>query len=315
MAPSLSLFSSRTRAALALALCALLPACNHPDPTTAPAKPTVVCTIFSYYDALRSIAGDKVSAIILLQPGNSPHEFQASIKDRQTVDDAQLIIKNGLGIDDWVDRLGSTSHAKILDIGKDAQVLKTEEISLEDPSATAPAEKPANGALNPHIWLDPAIQITAAERIRDALIDLDPADKSTFEANTKTYTDAIRQLDADFKTATATFPHKDFVGFHSAYDYLARRYGLHQVASIEEVPEAGLSPAQIARVIAIIKDKHVTVVFTEDAFPQKAADNIIADTGVQKGILQPLETYNDLNDTYVSLMRKNLDALQKTLGH
>jgi zinc/manganese transport system substrate-binding protein len=202
----------------------------------------------------------------------------------------------------------------MLDIGAEADVLKTQETPLTPPTGTAPADA-AKPLVNPHIWLDPLIQINAANRIRDALITLDPADKATFEANAAKYDADLQKLHADFKTACAAFPKKEFIGFHSAYAYLARRYGLRQVASLEEVPEQGLSRAQIDRVIALIKDQHITVLFTEDAFPVQAANEIATATRVQLGVLQPLETYTSLKDTYVSLMRKNLEELTRTLGH
>ena len=280
--------------------------CTQPSSS---GKPKVVATIFCYFDALRAIGGDKIQPVILLTPNTSPHEFSASMKDREAVDEARLVIKNGMGIDDWVDRLASSSRATILDISKDADVLNTPETPLD--SATGAPSKPP---VNPHIWLDPLVQINAANRIRDALIAMAPADKATFDTNAAAYIADIQKLHEDFKTACAAFPKKDFVGFHSAYAYLARRYGLRQIAAIEEVPEAGLSRAQIDRVIALIKDQHVPVLFTEDAFPAAAAEQIIQATGVQRGVLQPLETYNDINDTYVSLMRKNLEELKRTLG-
>lgn len=331
-----SRFPLRTLAAFCLcgAVALLLAACSG-DSQSAAGKPTAVATIFSYYDALRAIGGDKIHTEILLPPNTSPHEFQATVAQRDILQNARLIVKNGLGIDDWVDRLAATSKAKILTIGQNADLLHTEETALDEeaPAASRPAiasaEHPHDAshheeetheghhhhdAGNPHIWLDPTIQIKAAEMIRDQLIALDPANEATYKANADAYIAPIRQLDQDFAATATRFSRHDFIGFHAAYDYLAHRYGLKQVAAIEEVPEAGLSPAQLQKVIDLIKKDKVSVVFTEDAFPAQAVDRIIHETGVQRGILQPLETYNTKEDTYLSLMRKNLAELQRTLG-
>src|SRR4029079_12008492 len=130
--------------------------------------------------------------------------------------------------------------AKVLEIGKvidPKAIVQTEETSLDD----APASQPARAANNPHIWLDPKIQIAAAEKIRDALIDIDAADAPTFKANADKYIESLNKLDTDFATATKQFKTREFIGFHSAYDYLAHRYGLRQIASIEELPGTGMT--------------------------------------------------------------------------
>ena len=92
-----------------------------------------------------------------------------------------------------------------------------------------------------------------------------------------------------------------------------KRYGLNQVAAVEELPDQGPSLAQQANIIKLIREKHIKVIFMETAFPAKAADRIIEETGVKTGILQPLETYDNTDQTYVSLMRDNLKALKDAM--
>ena len=79
----------------------------------------------------------------------------------------------------------------------------------------------------------------AAEAIRDALVKMDPAHKNGYESRAKAYLEDLRKLDQDFTQAAKEFKQKDFIGFHSAYAYLARRYGLNQIASVEELPDRG----------------------------------------------------------------------------
>jgi len=281
------------------------------------AKPVVLCTIFSYFDAARAIAGDKLDVQILLPPSASPHEYETSARDKKTADAAALYIKNGLGLDDHYDKLIDTSKTKILNISEKIpkdELLMTQEVSLDQPGMAPRKEEEDESAGNPHIWLDPHIQISAAEAIRDALIQLDPTDKDAFDANATKYIDTLKKLDADFAAAVATFKTKDFIGFHSAYEYLAHRYGLHQVASIEEVPGTGLSPAQAQKIINLIKTDHIHYIAIESAFPESATKIIESETGVKTIILQPLETYDDANASYDSYMRDNLKALQTALN-
>ncbi len=291
---------------------------NGPQKST---KVNAVATIFAYYDALRSIGGDDVNSIIILPPGQSPHEFEPTVKDKAVAEGAKLIIKNGLNIDNWIDKLDAdNTQATVINMSdvikkEGIQPLQTAEVSVTDATqaATQKKEEEDTSAGNPHIWLDPRVQAMAATAIREALIKLDPAHKDGYTQRATAYLEQLRQLDKDFQDAAAHFKQKNFIGFHSAYAYLARRYGLNQVAAIEELPGEGPSIAQIANIIKLIKADSITVIFTENALPAKAADMIIRETGVKTGVLQPLETYDDEKQTYVSLMHENLESLKKAL--
>lgn len=335
--------TGRGMVALLLLLCGLgvlvgLAGCGDRSATAKNGKPTVVATIFCYYDALRAIGGDNINAVLLLPVNTSPHEYSASISDKSTVQKAQLIVRNGLGIDPWIDKLAAGNNgAVMLDISKAVPVhlLQTEEVSWNEGTegggegagtapttagasahrhtheATAHAESSVG---NPHIWLDPTVQMAAAEQIRDALSKLDPTNRAYYQEHTAEYLASLKVLDAEFMAVCKTLPRKEFIGFHSAYDYLAHRYGLRQIAALEEFPEQGITTAQAGRVIKLIKEKEIKVIFTETVLRSKDTDLIVAQTGVKLAILQPLETYDNLQDTYVSLMRQNLANLKQALS-
>jgi zinc transport system substrate-binding protein len=282
-------------------------------------RPVAVATIFSYYDALRAIGGADVNCVILLPPRQSPHEYTPTPQDRISIARARLIVKNGLMIDHWVDKLlDEAPSATVVDVGKvvrerGIQPLHTQEVSVTPAGETKPGETEDVSAGNPHIWLDPRVQAMAAEAIRDALIKIDPAHKSGYESRAKAYLADLGKLDQDFAQAAQGFKRKDFIGFHSAYAYLARRYGLDQVASVEELPDQGPSEAQLKNIIDLIREKHIKVIFSETAFEPKAMNRIVDETGVKTGVLQPIETYDNLDQTYTSLMRANLEALKAAL--
>ncbi len=293
-----------------LAMLVTMIACSGGSGVQSAGKPTAVATIFAYFDALRSIGGEDINAVILLPQGTSPHEFSPTPRDKITVDGAQLIVKAGLGLDVWIDKLRADNQtARVLDVGAGLEAIKTEEIALPGQS-----REELEGAGNPHVWLDPQNQMKAADEIRDALIQIDPAHKDAYTQRAAAYRADLNTLDGEFAAATAGFKHKSFVGFHSAYAYLARRYGLKQVAAIQEVGTGGMNVAQIQKVIEIIKADNVPVVFSETAFDAKQADVVIQATHVKLGTLQPLETYDDIQDTYVKLMRENLAQLTKAMA-
>jgi len=297
-----------------LAVALVLATCGSND--TADGKPVVLCSIFAYYDAARAIAGDKLAVRILVPPGRSPHEYETAPEDKKTAYRAALYVKNGLDLDDRFDKLFDGSKAKVITISQripQGMLLTTQELSLEE-AASQPAENtPALAAVNPHIWLDPQIQIKAAEIIRDAMIELDPADKDVFQQNAGTYVDALKKLDADFLAEMATIKTREFIGFHSAYEYLARRYGLRQIASLEELPGADITVEQTKKIIQLINQRHIKYIAVETAFSGNSARLIEAQTGAREIVLQPLETYDNLQDTYEKYMRENMQALKIAL--
>ena len=156
---------------------------SAPKPATG--KPIAVATIFAYYDALRTIAGQNADCVILLPPNKSPHEYEPTVQDRVTVSKASLVVRNGLLIDNWVDGLvAGNSSAVVVDVSevlkregmqRGVELLHTEEISVTPASEASTQKAEDVSAGNPHIWLDPRVQAMASEAIRDALVRVDPA--------------------------------------------------------------------------------------------------------------------------------------------
>lgn len=301
-------------AVLGLVLAVVLGGCGSGG-TTGSGKPVVLCTIFAYYDAARAIAGDKLEVRILLPVSASPHEYETTPEDKKAAFRAALYVKNGMDLDDRFDKLFDGSKAKIVTISEQIpkdMLLSSKELSLEEATDSGPPH--ASAVLNPHIWLDPQIQMKAAEIIRDSMIALDPAYKAVFQENAAKYLGGLGKLDADFKAAMARVKTRDFIGFHSAYEYLAHRYGLRQIASIEELPGADITVDQTKKIIQLIKQRQIKYIAVETAFSGNSANLIAQETGAKEIVLQPLETYDNLQDTYDKYMRANMEALKTALG-
>jgi ABC-type Zn uptake system ZnuABC Zn-binding protein ZnuA len=274
----------------------VLAACLSSTPDNG--KPTVVATIFPYYDIVRAIGGDKINAVILLEPHAEVHDFQATPADKAKIESAKLIVRNGLELDDWA--IFNGAKAKMLVIG-------------DGVGATLGSDHGNHKHANPHIWLDPTKQIKAAEMVRDALIEIDPNNKETYTKNAAAYTSQLVRLDADFAATAKELSKKSFIGFHDAYEYLAARYGISQVATVETADKTGLTPAQKEIVLKALGEKKASVIFAEDEESKKIVQSIFAGPGVTIDILLPLEHYRDTSDTYESLMRQNLETIKKAM--
>jgi ABC-type Zn uptake system ZnuABC Zn-binding protein ZnuA len=168
---------------------------------------------------------------------------------------------------------------------------------------------------NPHLWLNVQNGITYVERIRDALITVDPAGADVYRANADAYLAELRTLDQEVATAVESIPpeRRKLVTFHDAYPYLAQRYGLQIVGFVVESPGKEPSAQDVANLTQAIEDEGVPAVFTEPQFSARILELAADDAGVQVCSLYS-DAFSDDVQSYVDLMRFNAAELTRCLG-
>ena len=171
-------------------------------------------------------------------------------------------------------------------------------------------------ALDPHFWLDPVRYAGVVQAVSDKLVEVDPANAAAYKQRATTLLGEITKLDTEYKTGLADCKLKTFVTSHEAFAYLAKRYGLTMVGIAGFTPDAEPAPARIKEVQDIVKAQHVTTIFYEELVSPKVAETIAKDVGVKTAVLSPIEGLSDGNsqETYLTLMRQNLQELQKANG-
>ncbi len=293
-----------------------LPACRQPahHPET---KLKVLTTIAPLYSFTRNVAGDLADVDNLLPTGIGPHEYSFSPADIKKITEAHILIKNGVNLESWLDRLIASAQ------GRDAQTGK-ERLTVVDTSLGVEIINE-----DPHIWLSPKNAIIQAKNIRDALVKADPDSSERYMENTEKYIKRLETLDKDIKDEVRTWERKEFVAFHSAFLYFARNYGLKQVAVIQEFPDKQPTPKHIADVINTIKKTGVKAIFSEPQFSHKIVKTIAEDLKLQvfsldtleTGVLHPVrkkappELSNGVYpEWYEDRMRANLAVLKKVLN-
>ncbi len=289
----------RYRVALLAALVAapLLGACATGAQGSGAVK--VAASIPPLADMAREIGGDQVTVMSLVPPGSSVHTYEPTPRQVQFVATAHVLVLNGVNLEFWAPRVIEAANNPNLQV-----VYTAEGLPL--------LERSGEGGGNPHVWLDPSDAMHQAERIRDALIAADPEHRAIYEANAMRYLGELTSLDAEIRGQTATWSHRQFVAFHSAWVYFAQRYNLEQVAVIEEFPGKEPSPEYLAHVVQEIRQLGVPVVFAEPQLPPKAAETVAQEAGVKVIILDPLGGVAGRN-TYVDLMRSNVAEMAKGL--
>ncbi|MDT0270803.1 metal ABC transporter substrate-binding protein [Streptomyces sp. DSM 44915] len=170
--------------------------------------------------------------------------------------------------------------------------------------------------LDPHIWLDPAKYGQLAMGVAAALTNADPDHMADFEANATELINELDALDAEFTEGLAEFEGDTFITTHSAFGYLAARYGLHEESITGLDPESEPSGARMRELREIAEADGVTTIFFETLVSDETARTLADDLGLQTAVLDPLEgiTEESAGADYLEVMRANLAALQTALG-
>lgn len=170
-----------------------------------------------------------------------------------------------------------------------------------------------HGGLDPHFWLDPHRMAHAATAIGQALAKAYPEHAQVFTQNAATVAKEMNDLSTELVSATQQCKQNSFVTAHQAFGYLADRAGLQQIGMSDIDPEAAPSPARLAEIATIIKDRGIKTVFSEHLIDPKVAQTLAHDLGVSTATLDPLENQNNPTKDYVAVMKENIATLHQAL--
>ena len=263
----------------------------------------VVTSTTVFADIVREVGGDHVTADSIVPAGVGPEDYEPRPDDARRLSDAELIVSNGVGLDDFLDKIiTAAGHAT------------AERLVLGEgiPSVTI------DGEVNPHFWLDP----TLVERyyipaIRDRLTKLRPADATDFAAASDAYAGRLRELDAANVEQIDTIPpgHRKLVTFHDAFPYFARHYGFELIGVILQNPGQEPSAADLAALVHKVRGAGVPAVFSEAQFDPKLARTLADEAGITRVVTT---LYNDAlgpppADTYIGMLTWDVDEIVKAL--
>jgi ABC-type Zn uptake system ZnuABC Zn-binding protein ZnuA len=286
-----------------------------------PEKLQVVTSFLPIQSHTLAIVGDKADVKQLLGKDTGPHDFQLSPADVKTLSDADLLIINGAGIEEWLGELIKKSGNKnlvVVDTSKGIKLVESpEEIEIgHDHTHVLDREHShshGDGA-NPHIWLDPVIAKKQAANIADALQKADPSNASAYAENGKVYEAKLATLDSDYRSILAPLPNKNLVTFHDAFPYLAARYKMNYVGAVSEFPEKDPTPKQLAALVDKIRSLKVGVLFAENGYAPGLLKKIAAETGAKVSELDTLEVGQGTATAYLDRMGANLESLRKAFA-
>lgn len=303
----------RLLAALWLAV-AVVPPAHGQAPPDADRKLRIVTSFLPVQSHTAAIAKDRAKVVQLLGKDVGPHDFQLSPGVVKKLADADLLIINGAGIEEWLGDLIARSgnpDLVVVDSSRGIDLVESPEEIAVGGGGSGHHHHHHHGDGNPHIWLDPVIARKQAANIVAALQKADPANAATYAENGAAYAAKLEALDAKFRTTLAPLPNKNLVTFHDAFPYLAARYGLNYVGAISEFPEKDPTPRQLASLVDKIRALKVGVLFAETGYAPGLLERIAEQTGAKVSQLDTLEVGQGHATAYLDRMQKNLSSLQQ----
>lgn len=298
---------------ISLLLLAATTGCNpsNSSPSSAQAQTQqleVVTTFLPMYWFTKAVAKDVAKVEILVPPGTEVHEYQATPANVQAIATADVLVKNGLGLEEFLeDTIKNAGNSRLnqIDASKGIQALQA--ISPVVNAGASESHEHQTG--NPHVWLDPILAKQQVVNIRDGLSAADPKNKATYQANAAAYIQQLESLNKEFKQQLQKYSTCTFVTFHDAYPYLAKRYQLGQVAVVQ-IPEDQLSPQDVQKAVAAVKQYKVKAVFGEPGVDNKLLKSLSQDLNLTLRPLDSLERGSTDPQHYFTAMKANLQTLE-----
>lgn len=285
-------------------------------------KPTVVTSFYPLAFATSQIAGGAVDVSVLTKPGAEPHDLELGAQDIVAMTRARLVIyADGFqpAVDDATAQV-EPSHLLDVAAAADLTLEATEDGHAHaGESAAQHAEQDAqhdHAGNDPHFWLDPLRYAAVAKAIGLRLAADDPGNAAVYSKNTAAFVAKLTALDREYRDGLKSCTNKVIVTSHSAFGYLAQRYGLQQHGIAGLSPEVEPSAAGLKQINDLVRTQGVTTVYQETLVESRFAETVATSTGAKLATLDPIEGINDKSagSDYFEVMRSNLSALRQGQG-
>ncbi|TCN01618.1 zinc transport system substrate-binding protein [Paenibacillus sp. BK033] len=300
------------------AMIVFLAACGtNSDKTLVEGKTNVVTSFYPLYYLASEIGGDRVNVVNLIPAGVEPHDWTPKSQDLTIASKAQLFLYNGAGLEGWTDDFlnGLPKNTGLItaEMSKGIELIHGNPEEEEEDHDHGEHDHDHGLDVDPHTWVSPKSAMVMAANVKDSLIQADPAHKEDFEANYDELAGKLEALNEEFESKLAAAPHKSIVVSHQAFGYLARDYGLTQIAITGLSPDAEPRAQDLLKVAKFVKSEGIKYIYFEEMVSPDLAKTIASETHTKLLVLNPIEgltpKQEKAGEDYLSLMQKNLQNL------
>ena len=300
-----------------LLFCLCLP-CAACGEAVAPAKRlSIVATIFPEYDFARAVAGDLADIRMLIKPGAETHSYDPTPLEIMAIQGCDVFLCVGGENDRWAQTiLESLDTSRITVVRLMEIVDPLEEETSESMQAEADGEEEE---YDEHVWTSPVNAMAIVSSIAETLAALDPANAEAYRANAAAYNEQIAALDGEIRALVEGAARRELIfGDRFPFLYFAREYGLSYDAAYPGCStDSEASAATVASLIRRVREDEIPAVLYIELSAHRIADTIAEATGAKELLLHSCHNVTaaefEAGETYVSLMRRNLDTLREAL--
>ncbi len=276
-------------------------------------KIVVYTTVFPVYDFTKNIGKDKIDLNYIVPPGAEPHDYEITPKTMKDIQNANLLIKNGLGIDNFANKIESESNLNIVLASDGIDPISYEEEKKHEHEE----DEHDHGQYDPHVWLDVDLAIKECENIKNALIKADEKNKEFYENNYNEYIEKLKELKVTYDKELKDLKNNKMIVSHDAYGYLCKNYGIEQISITGISPNQEPSLSKISEISTYAKNNNMGYVLFDGLVNPKVAQTIANEANIKTEVLYSIDGVTkqdfDNNEDYISLMNKNLETLKLVL--
>lgn len=265
-------------------------------------KKRIVTTFTIIQDMAQNVAGDAAIVESITKPGAEIHGYEPTPQDIVKAQRADLVLWNGLNLERWFEKF----YGNLKRVPRAVLTEGIEPLSID--------EGPYTGRPNPHAWMSPRNAAIYVENIRKALVQLDPANAATYNANAAAYSARFKDIEKEVGEALARIPEHQrwLVTSEGAFPYLARNFGMRELFLWAVNADQQGTPQQVRKVIDGVRQHKIPVLFSESTVSDKPARQVAKETGARYGgvlYVDSLTAANGPAPTYLKLMEYNAQTI------
>lgn len=301
--------------AVAVMLLGVLVGCGGGAPEPEPGALEVVATTTVVADLVRHVAGENVALVSLMGPGVDPHLYKPSAGDVRRMGSARIVFYNGLHLEGKMGEVLAQMGSRGVETVAVAGCL---------PESTLIASEAFSGVHDPHVWFDVGLWRQAADCVRDALVEVDPANAEGYRSRADSYVAELSELDAWVRQQIERVrpENRVLVTAHDAFSYFGRAYGIEVRGLMGISTAAEAATADVQQLAEFIAERRVPAIFLESSVTPRYIE-ALRQAVVARGFDVALggSLYSDaLGDpggsagTYVGMVRANVETIVAALA-
>lgn len=297
-------------------------------------KLTIVTSFYPIYIAAVNLTDglENVEVVNLTEnAGGCLHDYQLTTNDMKTLEQADIFIMNGGGMEGFVqDVIKAYPDLKIVDSSEGIELLESitehnheeEEISSEhlhegeeeiSSGHLHEEEEHDHGVYNAHMWLSPTLYVQQIENIKDGLCKWDEKNASGYVENAKAYEKKVKALQDEIKAQLSNPKNTEAIIFHDSFAYLAKELGIEIVYAIDMDGDTSLGAGQVAEIVDEVNLHQIKLLFTEEQFKDMIAKSVSEETGANVYVIDSLVSGEWDKDAYIRGMENNIKVLKEAL--